>query len=146
MNIVVRILTCYLIMLVHQQSFCTPAINTEDFVAGKFTMDEYTNTHPLSRHELKEQKKEERLLHRVESLMLRLERAIHSKMQKKSINGISDPVDRWLWIWGISWGIGILITLFAGGAVAATGIGILWLLAFSVGAVSLILWLIKKFG
>ena len=146
MNIVARILTCYLIVLFHQQSFCNPAINTEDFVAGKLTMVEYANSTPVSKHELKKQKKEERLLHRVESLMLRFEKVIQTKMHKKSINGINDPVDRWFWIWGISWGVGILITLFAGGAVAATGIGILWLIAFSVGAFALILWLIKTFG
>lgn len=146
MSRVARIFFCCILMSVHQQSFCTPASNTEDFVAGKLTMVEYANITPLSKKELKKQKKEERLLHRVESLMSRFEKAIHAKMQKKSINGISDPIDRWLYIWGISWGAGILITLFAGGAVAATGIGILWLLAFSVGAVSLILWLIKKFG
>ncbi len=143
---VARFFFCYILMIAHQQSFCTPACNSEDFVAGKLTMVEYANTTSLTKQELKKQQKEERLLHRVENLMLRFEKAIHSKMQKKSISGISDPVDRWLWIWGISWGVGILITLFAGGAVAATGIGILWLLAFSIGAVSLILWLIKKFG
>ena len=146
MTCVARILFCCILIFTHQAVFCIPASNTEDFVSGKLTMAEYAHSTPLSKHELKKQKKEERLLHRVESLMLRFEKAIHAKMQKKSINGISDPVDRWLWIWGISWGIGILITIIAGGAVAATGIGIIWLLAFSVGAVSLILWLIKKFG
>ena len=146
MTTVARILFCCILILTFQKSYCTPATNTEDFVTGKLTMVEYANTTPLSKQEIKKQKKEERLLHRTESMMLRFEKAIHAKMQKKSINGINDPVDRWFWIWGISWGAGILITLFAGGAVAATGIGILWLLAFSVGAVSLILWLIKKFG
>ena len=146
MTFAARILLCYIFIFSPKPSFCTPASNTEDFVAGKLTMVEYVHSTPLSKHELKKQKKEERILHRAESLMFRLEKAIHAKMQKSSINGISDPVDRWLWIWGISWGIGILITIIAGGAVAATGIGIIWLLAFSVGAVSLILWLIKKFG
>jgi len=78
--------------------------------------------------------------------MLRFEKVIHSKMQKKSIGSISDPVDRWLWIWGISWGLGILITLFAGGAVTSAAIGILWLFAFALGSVSLIIWLIKSLG
>ena len=146
MTFAARILLCCILIFTPKASFCTPASNTEDFVAGKLTMAEYAHSTPLSKHELKKQKKEERILHRVENLMFRLEKAIHAKMQKSSINGISDPVDRWLWIWGISWGIGILITIIAGGAVAATGIGIIWLLAFSVGAVSLILWLIKKFG
>lgn len=143
---VTHILSCCILIFTHLESNCTPANNTEDFVAGKLTMVEYANNTPLSKQEFKKQKKEERLFHRVENLMFRFEKAIHAKMQKKSINSISDPVDRWLWIWGISWGAGILITIFAGGAVAATGIGIIWLLAFSVGAVSLILWLIKKFG
>ncbi len=146
MTFAARILLCYILIFTPKPSFCTPASNTEDFVAGKLTMVEYVHSTPLSKHELKKQKKEERILHRAESLMFRLEKVIHAKMQKKSINGISDPVDRWFWIWGISWGAGILITLFAGGAVAATGIGIIWLLAFSVGAFALILWLIKKFG
>jgi hypothetical protein len=146
MSSFVCIVFCCLLIFTHQESYCTPTSNTEDFVAGKLTMVEYANTTPLSKQEFKKQKKEERLLHRTESLMFRFEKAIHAKLQKKSINGISDPVDRYLWIWGISWGIGILITIFAGGAVAATGIGIIWLLAFSVGAVALILWLIKKFG
>lgn len=146
MSNLARIFFCCIIISIHQQSFCTSASNTEDFVAGKLTMAEYANTNPFSKQELKKQKKEERVIHRAESLMFRFEKAIYSIKQKKSISGINDPVDRWLWIWGISWGLGILITVFAGGAVAAAGIGILWLLAFGVGAVSLILWLIKKFG
>jgi hypothetical protein len=143
---VARMLICCILFFTHQDIFCTPGSNTEDFVAGKLTMVEYTTTTTHSKQEIKKQKKEERILCRDERMVLRFEKAIHAKMYKKSINGISDPVDRWFWIWGISWGTGILITLFAGGAIAATGIGILWLLAFSIGAVSLILWLIKKFG
>ncbi|HSF89109.1 MAG TPA: hypothetical protein VLA46_06800 [Saprospiraceae bacterium] len=146
MNGVTRILFCCILILSHQESYCVTTHHNEDFIAGKITMAEYANTPPISKQELRKQKKEERLLQRVEGMIFRFEKVLHTKMQKKSINSISDPIDRWFWIWGISWGTGMLITILAGGGVAAAGVGILWLLAFSVGAVALILWLIKKFG
>jgi hypothetical protein len=146
MTSITRMLFGCILLFTQHDIYCTPVNNTEDFVAGKLTMAEYANTTSISNQAFKKQKKEERSHHRSARLMVRLENALHAKIDKRSINGISDPVDRWLWIWGISWGAGILITLFAGGAIAATGIGILWLIAFSVGAVSLILWLVKKFG
>lgn len=57
----------------------------------------------------------------------------------------SDPVQKWFWFWIFGWGVAILFSILAG----AAGIGGLWWIGYLAGifgTVSLIIWLIKKFG
>ncbi len=125
------------------QSKCL--INTEDFSTGVVSIAQWPSASPVSKEEIKNAKREEKIILRTEKFQTKLEKVFKSKKVMRSIGNISDPVDRWLWIWAISWGVGMLMTLIAGGAIAATAIGIIWLVAFSVGAAALIIWLIKKF-
>ena len=100
----------------------------------------------FQRTELKEIQKEERLLLRFEKKMNRMQTMFPSGKHQNALGGISDPVDKWFWIWIGTWGIGILITVLFGGGLSSATIGILWLLAFAIGSIALVLWLIKKFG
>ncbi len=67
-----------------------------------------------------------------------------NKIIKKiaEIGGINDPVDKWFWYWIIGWG----------GAIVLSAINTSWLfsllisLAVIFGTVSLIVWLIRKYG
>ena len=140
------ILLCFLILLFPEQVKGTPIVNTEDFTEGIVSMHELSVKATLNKKALKSQGRENRQRLRNEKLFDKLQKVMHSKMQKKSLGSIHDSTDKWFWIWSISWGVGILLTIIAGGAVAGTFISILWLVAFVVGAGALIMWLIKKFG
>ncbi len=120
--------------------FCAPqaqAIHTAD----RAPLQEAVSHHELSKKELRKQKRMEKRL---------------KKMQKKGID-FSDPIDKWLWFAILGWGASLVLYIVARallGATFYTGAGfglysILSLLAFLLGlfsAVSLVIWLIKKFG
>jgi hypothetical protein len=109
-------------------------------------MTEWPSCASMSTHRKTEIRKEAKKQAREERFIARFQKAVHAKFQKKQPGGISDPVDKWFWIWAIAWSIGIIMTIIAGGAIAGTAIGIIWLAAFVIGSVALILWLVKKFG
>jgi hypothetical protein len=129
-------------------SFLTalPVINTEDHPAGLVSMSEMIPDHVTTTAEIKDLKINEQKQVRLESRMTRMSKRMSSGRSKHTLGGISDPVDKWFWIWAISWGVGILLTILFAGSLAGAAIGLIWLLAFGVGSVALVLWLVKKFG
>ena len=71
-------------------------------------------------------------------------------MKKKYDAGIDfqDPVNKWMWFWIFGWGAGLLLSIL-GAATLFSGGGILWILSYLCwlfGTVSLVIWLVKKFG
>ena len=61
----------------------------------------------------------------------------------------SDPVDKWMWFWIFGWGAGLVLSIVATAVVLSGGFGIFWLLGslcWLFGTVSLVIWLVKKFG
>lgn len=136
-----------LIPLLPSSILASIPVNTEDHPAGKISMSDFNaNSYPtpyphleFSPKTLRQQKKDAKMEARLEKLMTRL----HAK---KGIDNLSDTTDRWFWLGAGSWTIGILITIIAGGTIGAVGLGIIWLLAFTFGAFSLIVWLKKRYG
>ncbi len=124
----------------------SPIINTEDHPSAVIEMKEMVPDHHPSRLELKELKKGEQHLIRIENRIVRMNKMLGSERFKNSLGGINDPVDRWFWIWIITWGFGLLLTVIFGGSLTGATLGIVWLLAFAIGSVSLVIWLVKKFG
>jgi hypothetical protein len=124
----------------------TIPVNTEDIVAGEICMYEMVYDKVLTKGEMKILRKEERKLLRTEKRMERFQRLLQSPKIQQRIGGLNDPVDRWFWFWIGGWGIGLLLTILTGGMLASGGIGILWFLFFVAGSVSLVVWLLKKFG
>ena len=102
--------------------------------------------HKAEHAELKNLKENEKQLVRIEKRIGRINKIYNSGNSNRPLGGISDPVDKWFWIWVIGWGLGLVLTLIFAGAVTGAAIGIIWLLAFGVGSVALVLWLVKKFG
>ncbi|MFZ1679264.1 MAG: hypothetical protein WAT91_18415 [Saprospiraceae bacterium] len=109
-------------------------------------MNELIPDHHSTRSEIKELKKNEKRLNRFENVLKHINKISKSGSAKHSGGLFSDPVNRWFWLWIITWGAGILLLVVSAGALTSAAIGILWLLAFAVGSVALILWLVKKFG
>ncbi len=124
----------------------SPVINTEDHPAGLFEMSKMMPEHQLSHKDLRMSGKNDLHQVRIENHLSRLQKKLKARNARHPLGGISDPVDEWFWIWVISWGLGILLTIIFAGAMAGAALGILWLLAFGIGSVSLVLWLVKKFG
>ena len=121
-------------------------VNTEDIHVGGISMSQWPASETISRHEHARATKSVRKQQRKEKFVARIQKAIQAKWLKKHPGGISDPVDKWFWIWTMSWGLGIILTIIAGGAIASAALGIVWLSSFVIGSVALILWLVKKFG
>ena len=124
----------------------SPIINTEDHPSAIIEMKELIPDHHTTRSELKGMMKEEHQLIRIEKSLVRMNKMSHSGKHMNALGGLKDPIDRWFWFWIITWGVGILLTLTFGGGLSSATIGIIWLLAFALGSVSLVLWLLKKFG
>lgn len=139
-------LFCCLPMFLTAATSGRNTINTEDIRPGTISMAEWPASASLSKHERARISKEEKKLHREEKLTARLQKIVQAKFQKKKLGDLGDPVDKWFWIWAITWSLGIILTIIAGGAIAGTAIGIIWLASFVIGSVALILWLVKKFG
>ena len=63
-----------------------------------------------------------------------------------------DPVNKWMWFWIFGWAAGLVLSIVAGATVATGSVGsfgLIWLLAslaYLFGTISLIVWLVKKFG
>jgi hypothetical protein len=121
-------------------------VNTEDLPHGRISMTAWAPCPSLAKHKQTRIHKEVRKQHREEKFIARFQKIVQAKFQRKHPGGISDPIDRWFWIWTIGWGLGIIMTIIAGGAIASTALGIVWLASFVIGSVALILWLVKKFG
>jgi hypothetical protein len=134
--------------IIFLQSFmqASPVINLEDHPAGIIEMKSLIPDHMSTRSELKKLKKEEHHLLFVEKQISRISQKLGSKRTSHSLGGFSDPVDKWFWIWIVTWGLGILLTILFAGSLTGATFGIIWLLSFGLGAISLVLWLVKKFG
>ena len=124
----------------------SPIINTEDHPMGQVDMCELIPDHKFMRSEVKERKVNEQRLSRFENLLEKITKRSNAGKSNRALGGLSDPVDKWFWIWIIAWGAGIVITVASGGALTGAAIGIIWLAAFGLGSVALVLWLVKKFG
>jgi len=122
----------------------TACINTEDHPDGIVSMADYVADQPVSHHQLRILKKEEKQYTSFERKFSKLYSRHASRHH--GISNIHDPVDKWFWIWAIGWGAGILITVISGASIASGFLGILWLSLFIIGSVALVIWLIKKFG
>lgn len=114
-------------------------INTEDRPEGKIYLHQPAPA--VHGADLRTLKKEEQQL-------LRLENKLHKLVNANAHHAglFNDPVNKWFWLWIISWGAGIAITLLSGGTITAGVLGIVWLTSFIVGSIGLIVWLVKKFG
>jgi hypothetical protein len=119
-------------------------INTEDHPEKGILAKDYTPRQETSRATLQKLKTEEKHLVRFEDKWKKMQAS--KKARKHSLNGFSDPVDKWFWIWVIGWGAGILITILSGAGIFSGFLGILWFSLFIIGSVALVIWLIKKFG
>lgn len=96
----------------------------------------------MTKAEVKEIKKEQRKVERIER--------IQKKLQKYGVD-FSDPVNKWMWYWIFAWGAAIVVSILAWGVLSSSvgGFGILGLLSsllWLAGTVSLVIWLVKKFG
>ena len=123
-----------------------PPVNSEDFTPGLFMMTEMVPDHTVTKREMRTLKKEEKFQLRVERFLQRMEQRLQAKKSHRGIDNINDPIDKWFWWWAICWGAGILLSIFAGGAIIGAGIGLFWWLLFAAGSVALVVWLVKKFG
>ena len=124
----------------------SPVINTEDHPSALIEMKEMIPDHVSTASELKQLRKEENQLTRFEKRWIHINKILNSGNTKNSSGIFSDPVSKWFWIWVVTWGAGILLTVLLGGSVTGSTLGIIWLLAFALGSVALIIWLVKKFG
>jgi len=130
---------------------CTPlpsaaAINTEDSRMGIVTMHKWASESRTAKAAERAREKDIKVQLRKEKQITRLDHLIQLKLSHKSISNIHDSTDKWFWIWTISWGLGILLTIFSGAAIAATALGLVWFFSFAIGATALVMWLVKKFG
>ncbi|MBK9104857.1 MAG: hypothetical protein IPL92_09855 [Saprospiraceae bacterium] len=130
---------------------CTPlpfnaAVNTEDIRMGSVTMHAWASESRTPKAIDRQLEKNKKLQLRREKLIIRLDHFIQRKLKHKSIANIHDSTDKWFWIWSISWGLGILLTIFSGAAIAGAALGLIWFFSFAIGATALVLWLKKKFG
>lgn len=101
-----------------------------------------TNSQAMTMSAIKEIKKEQRMEQRIER--------IQKKLEKYGVD-FSDPVNKWMWYWIFAWGAAIVVSILAWGILSSTvsGFGILGLLSsllWLAGTVSLVIWLVKKFG
>jgi hypothetical protein len=139
-------LVCCLLILLQPLTPVKCAVNTEDFQAGKISMHEISVSGIPEKVAEKKSAKEERARLRSERLMSRLEKFLGYANQKKSLTDNSDPAGKWFWIWAVSWGLGILLTIVTGATITGTALGLIWFLSFAIGASALVIWLIKKFA
>ena len=144
MKLLLVILSILIFQPFHPLYASEPYINTEDHPEGAVTIEEFIIDQPASHHELRNLQQEEKRFQKLENKFKKIFAARQSKHH--SINGFSDPTDKWFWIWTIGWGAGILITIFSGASIASGFLGILWFSFFIIGSIALIIWLIKKFG
>lgn len=139
-------------------------VNSEDHPEGIVAMEDAYSSKALTKQELRQQKKQDRKLLRAEKKQYRMEKraawvmkVMERKMakSKKDIGSIDDPVDKWFWYWLIGWGAALLISILfwslaGSGAGFYSGtwliFGLLSTLLWIGGTVSLIIWLINKFG
>ncbi len=85
---------------------------------------------------------------RVQRRLLKLQHLLTSEKGMSMMGGLDDSVDKFFWFWLIGWGAGFLMILI-GSAIVTGGFGILSILGvlFALGGtLSLIAWLVKKFG
>jgi hypothetical protein len=134
--------SCFLPTFLYSAS----TVNTEDHPASMIEMSEMIPDHHSSKMELRELKRNEKRLDRFEHFFSVLNKKSTGKDSKHSAGIFSDPVNRWFWLWVITWGLGIFLLVVSSGGIAGAGIGLIWFLAFGLGSVALILWLVKKFG
>lgn len=133
-------LLCTLLIFM-AKSAAAADINTEDFRPGRIQMHEAVSASQMNAPS-KRLSRQEKKVNRVEKRLQRLEKMI----TKRGAPGLSDPDNRYFWYWIGGWGAGLLLTLLAGGAITSGGLAILWFTLFVGGAISLVLWLVKRFG
>lgn len=123
-------------------------INTEDRTEGVASMDDMATSKTLSKKELRLQKKMLKKQERMEKRMAKLEKFLGKKLAKKAMD-FNDPVDKWFWFWILGWAAGLLLSILAAATIVGGGFGVFWLLAslaWLFGTISLVIWLVKKFG
>lgn len=126
--------------------FALTPINTEDHPKARIEMNELVYDHAITKTELRKLKSDEKHLVRFEHFYSSFTKKSTASSSKHAAGIFSDPVNRWFWLWVITWGIGIFLLVVSSGALAGAGIGLLWFLAFGLGSIALIIWLVKKFG
>jgi len=136
----------FTIVMLCTPTICTCANNTEDFQRGSITMHTYASGSRTAKNFHQQHKKEIKKQLRSERLIIRLEHILQDKLKHKSIANIHDSTDRWFWVWTISWGLGTLLTIFSGAAIAGAALGLIWFFSFALGATALVIWLVKKFS
>lgn len=139
-------MACIIVMLVFTTTPCRSSVNTEDFHSGSVTMLHWNAKTQPHKAISRQTRKEIKLHQRIEKINKRHELYTLHQQRRSAIESIHDETDRWFWIWSISWGLGILLTIFSGAAIAGTGLGLLWFFSFAIGATSLVLWLVKRFS
>jgi hypothetical protein len=122
------------------------SVNTEDNPLGVVCMKDLVPEMSLTKDEIRSLEKDEQKLLRNERRIEKFQKFMASKRGQKLIDGMNDPVDRWFWYWVLGWGIGIFLTILAGGAFTTGAIGILWFGLFVGGSISLVVWLVKRFS
>lgn len=100
----------------------------------------------LTKAEIKDIKRAERQQARFEKRIAFVQKV----MKKKYDAGIDfqDPVNKWMWFWIFGWGAGLLLSIIGAATLFSTG-GFIWILGslcWLFGTVSLVIWLVKKFG
>ena len=112
-----------------------------------------TQTFEVSAQKSKEKKAKKfspEKLKKFEKKMAKKMAKIKKRFQKKGQDiDLSDPVDKWFWFWIFGWGAGLLLSILWTVAITGTAFWGLWTLAYLCwlfGTVSLVIWLIKKFG
>ncbi len=82
----------------------------------------------------------------------KVSKMIAKRLAKSKAGGnidLADPVEKWMWFWIFGWGAGLLFYIIAAASVLTTGFGIfglLGLLCTLFGTISLVIWIVKKFG
>jgi hypothetical protein len=142
-KLIISVIPC--LFLFHSFLISSPVINTEDHPAALADIEQFASDPSVTSGDVKQLRKKERQLIKLETRWERIHQLI-SKKSNATLGGIKDPVDRWFWIWIGSWGLGLILTLILGGSVSSATLGIIWLSAFGLGSVALILWLVKKFS
>lgn len=137
-----------------------PSVNTEDNAEGLISVqdlvaDKATFTKTLSKKELRKHKRELRKQARMEKRIAKFQEKLEKRMAKKPVD-FRDPVDKWFWFWIFGWGAAIILSVigaaiavggaFTGGFGVGAFLLILGWLAGLFGTISLIIWLVKKFG
>ena len=118
--------------------------NSEDNVAGTVMMSDAYSAKAMTKAETRAAKKAAKHATKAEKRMIKMEKRmaklndmLAKKMNKKSLGGLDDPIDKFLW-WAIIAAAAAIIFSFFLWPVSV----VLWIGSL----VLLVLWIIKKYG